>query len=207
MPNWCSNDLYIYGKGRQEIVEAIAGVSCEGKPFLIDFEKIIPTPEIMKDTNKGSQELNARILLGWDDGSTMLGWDWVQQAGIKDVEDLKAYLLKKDPWLATLAKNMKRAQEETGFSNWYDWRVENWGTKWNADGGTREEQRTRILLTFSTAWSPPTPIVKALSEKYPKNKFSLRYYECGMGYKGHLAMKGGKVVAEEYGDYRGRRGG
>ena len=85
--------------------------------------------------------------------------------------------------------------------------MDNWGTKWNTDGGYRDDQGTRIMLTFDTAWSPPIPIVDALSELYPKTKFSLRYYECGMGFKGRYAVKGGKVIAEEHGEYRGRRGG
>ena len=203
MPNWCSNDLYVYGKGRTEIVEAIAG---EGDA-VIDFEKIVPMPEALRDTSHGSREAEAKIINGMNDGSDMLGWSWIKKRGIENVEQLKAYLLGKCPELVELGEKLVKLQAEFGCTNWYDWSVENWGTKWNASVGTREERRTSFLLTFDTAWSPPTPIVKALSEKYPNNKFSLRYYEGGMGYKGHFAMKGGKIVADEYGKYRGRRGG
>jgi hypothetical protein len=203
VPNWCSNDLYIYGKGRQQIAEAIAGEN-----GVIDFDKIIPMPAILKGTTKGSEESEAAILLGWDNGLTMLGWEWVQQYGIKTVEELKAYLLKNNPELPKVAAKLKQAREETGFSNWYDWSIETWGTKWIAHDGVREDHRTRIMLTFETAWSPPMPIVKALSEKYPKNKFSFRYYECGVGFKGHFAVKGGVTIADESSNnYRGRRGG
>ena len=51
------------------------------------------------------------------------------------------------------------------------------------------------------------PVIEALSEKYPKNKFSLRYYEAGLGYKGRFAVKGGQVLENYQGEYRGRRGG
>ena len=97
---------------------------------------------------------------------------------------------------------------ETGYTSWYEWCCNSWGTKWNSSEGVRDDQRTRICLTFDTAWSPPMPIVDGLSEMYPKTKFSLRYYEAGMGFKGHYAMKGGGVVAKQYTEgYRGGRGG
>jgi len=203
VPNWCSNDLYIYGKGRHEIVTAIAGKD----HAVIDFDKIIPMPTILSGTVKGSTENMAAVLLGWETGSYMLDWDWVKEAGVTTLEGLKALLLKRDNTLLATAETMKQARAETGYTNWYDWCVENWGTKWNAHDGSCEEHRTRFLLQFDTAWSPPVPVIEALSEKYPKNKFSLRYYEAGMGYKGRFAVKGGQVLENYQGEYRGRRGG
>lgn len=47
-------------------------------------------------------------------------------------------------------------------NNWYFWRLENWGTKWNS-------QRTKIIdnqhILFETAWSMPHEIFLALSKK------------------------------------------
>ena len=54
MPNWCSNDLYIYGDARKDIADFISGP--EG---VIDFEKITPMPEVLKETSHGSEEQEA----------------------------------------------------------------------------------------------------------------------------------------------------
>ena len=51
-----------------------------------------------------------------------------------------------------------------GHSSWYDWRVENWGTKWNSYDLDRIDDDT---IAFSTAWANPEPIIKKLSAKYP----------------------------------------
>lgn len=203
MPNWCDNDLYIYGKHRTEIADAIANGE-----NVIDFEKIVPMPPGLIEIMKGSTSSDAEILLGWRDPDGMLGWDWVKAEGISDVEGLKAYLVKNNPDLPAIAEKMKALKEETGYSDWYQFAIERWGTKWNTDGGSRDDGRTRICLTFHTAWSPPMPIVDALAKKYPKTRFSLRYYECGMGFRGHYEVKGDDVLWDDYWeDYRGNRGG
>ena len=47
-------------------------------------------------------------------------------------------------------------------SDWYDWCVENWGTKWDAVEVHFSYGNTGIY--FETAWSPPIPIFKKLAE-------------------------------------------
>ncbi len=52
-----------------------------------------------------------------------------------------------------------------GIPNWYDWQIENWGTKWNAYEQSLEDLGYGVLeLRFDTAWSPPFPIIEALRE-------------------------------------------
>ena len=39
--------------------------------------------------------------------------------------------------------------------NWYDWNIENWGTKWDiTDSGLGAVSETELYAYFSTAWSP-----------------------------------------------------
>lgn len=62
--------------------------------------------------------------------------------------------------------------------NWYHWNIENWGTKWDmSDVDILEDTETSVLLTFSTAWSPPLAVFGALCEKYPNVSFSMSYEE------------------------------
>ena len=59
--------------------------------------------------------------------------------------------------------NLGREEEEKyGKNNWYDWSIENWGTKWNSVGTRVELKDGSLYYTFDTAWDCPREIVNAL---------------------------------------------
>jgi len=78
--------------------------------------------------------------------------------------------------------------------DWWNWRNENWGTKWNLvpthDGDltayTVEDSESFIQLEFDTAWSPPSGIYEALVDKYPDRSISWFYREDGVQMAGWL---------------------
>ena len=58
-------------------------------------------------------------------------------------------------------------RKKYGKNNWYDWSIENWGTKWNScDGELVDEYDNKLIYEFNTAWACPYPIFTALSKKY-----------------------------------------
>ena len=62
-------------------------------------------------------------------------------------------------------------RKKYGSLNWYDWSLENWGTKWNSvDAVVERISDTEIDYFFLTAWSPPMEIYLALLNKF--NRFS-----------------------------------
>ncbi len=74
--------------------------------------------------------------------------------------------------------------EKYGFSSWYDWKVANWGTKWDVgdSDGINTVDENSILVYFDSAWSPPTEFYEALHDK--GWGISAYYYEPGMAYTG-----------------------
>lgn len=43
-----------------------------------------------------------------------------------------------------------------GYMNWYDWSVDNWGTKWDAnDVSCKRIADDELQICFCTAWAPP----------------------------------------------------
>ncbi len=69
---------------------------------------------------------------------------------------------------ATL-KQQKNLKEKYGYSNWFDWREANWGTKWDAyDLATicinNENSDTSILIYFETAYYPPIDLYEHLKK-------------------------------------------
>lgn len=66
----------------------------------------------------------------------------------------------------------------------YDWSIDNWGTKWDADiiDWELREEESEIWVSFNSAWSPPTRLYDYLVEQ---GWFvDAIYYEPGMGYGG-----------------------
>lgn len=83
-----------------------------------------------------------------------------------------------------LEEDTARNIEKFGYGNWYDYCVNEWGTKWDVggDGMTCEIENGRISTSFDSAWSPP---IQAY-EKLVDLGFSVRayYYEGGMCFAG-----------------------
>jgi hypothetical protein len=64
---------------------------------------------------------------------------------------------------------------------WYDWCIQNWGTKWRGYDGRFNDDQT--AFSFCTAWSPPLPVIKKLAE-ITGQTFILGYIEEGMFFCG-----------------------
>ena len=81
--------------------------------------------------------------------------------------------------------------------NWYDWSIENWGTKWNSECVEIDGEDIR----FETAWSPCLPVIEALAERFPEARFWYRYYETGMCFGGAVEFINDKRVYCMEGEY------
>ena len=73
-----------------------------------------------------------------------------------------------------------------GYDNWYDWRVNNWATKWDVDVENLElsEDGTNISGWFDSAWSPPTGAYEEFLAKNEDCSIKALYYEGSMDFGG-----------------------
>ena len=69
---------------------------------------------------------------------------------------------------------------------WYDWQIQNWGTKWEPTDLSVEQCDEELEITFNTAWSPPEDICRAIRNKYPDVSVSWFYDEPSMEVAGYL---------------------
>ena len=90
-----------------------------------------------------------------------------------------------------------------GHTNWYDWCVDNWGTKWDVEchlefhdhgDGTAE-----IEGWFDSAWAPPIAAMQTLADDWDSCYIELMYFEGGMAFVGCWDSEGGDDYYE-YGD-------
>lgn len=90
-----------------------------------------------------------------------------------------------DPAQKKLIEDTERNLEVHGYGNWYDYCVNEWGTKWDVggdDGSCDQDGPNNLTMGFDSAWAPPT----AAMEKFVELGFkvTLYYYESGMCFAG-----------------------
>tara|TARA_B100001094_G_scaffold329334_1_gene391841 strand:- start:3070 stop:3666 length:597 start_codon:yes stop_codon:yes gene_type:complete len=91
----------------------------------------------------------------------------------------------------------KMAKQPTvdGHNNWYDWRVDNWGTKWDVDlyeGSITEQEELfgkddgdkKVDFGFDSAWAPPLGAIEHYLTNNDDVSIRLVYYEPGCDFMG-----------------------
>jgi len=76
-----------------------------------------------------------------------------------------------------------------GFDNWYDWRVQNWGTKWDVDSEGLEftdngDGTASITGWFDSAWAPPIEAYNTFLGDMDNCSIEATYEEGGMDFAG-----------------------
>lgn len=163
------------------------------KRTVFDFDTIIPTPQSIKDTERpmlgvppspgvpessccgdAQVEMYAQCLLNYRGAHhPYTHYAWLP-AGVKTWQQLRAYLDSTSPSAQFWGKRMLLAAADTGYPNWYEWNIANWGTKW---GAYQYKERARVpgsfVFEFQTAWAFPVPIFEKLASMYPTLVFSV----------------------------------
>ena len=89
-------------------------------------------------------------------------------------------------------------KEKYGYDNWYDWRLANWGVKWNASESSYDEECES--LHFDTPWAIPYPIAAKIAQDNPKANIDC-YSEVEQGWFDESEMNDGKVSITASGEY------
>jgi len=84
--------------------------------------------------------------------------------------------------------------------SWWDWRVQNWGTKWEPIDPDVNYIKEGIVITFDSAWSPPIQWLHTVHLDYPDLKFLLEFEEPGMNFYGHVDAYGKNGIFDEFED-------
>ena len=164
MPNHCHNRVTIYGSGN-DTDETRAQIAKLKQIFEDEniFTQIIPEPD-WHNTPIMSKEVNRNPIY--------------EPRG--NVGELPQYV--EDPWKRLVFKSSGRTDDR-----WYDWRLQNWDTKWDAyDVAITDDDPDQLEVEFDTAWSPPEAICSAIREQYPDLAVSWFYDEPGYEIAGYL---------------------
>jgi hypothetical protein len=83
-----------------------------------------------------------------------------------------------------LEEDSERNRQVHGYINWYDYCVNEWGTKWDvgSDSNPAQDIPGGLMLGFDSAWAPPIEAYNKLVDM--GFKIRAMYYESGMCYAG-----------------------
>ena len=162
MPNHCHNRVTFYPSGNNtasslDQIETIKDIFT-GESV---FTQIIPEPD-------------------WPNTPLMTGQEKSFATVRGHLGELPQYT--EDPWKRLVFKSTGQSDDR-----WYDWRVQNWDTKWDAyDVAVTDDDPECLEVEFNTAWSPPEAICNQLREDYPDIAISWFFDEPGCEIAGYL---------------------
>ena len=135
MPNHVINNIRISGDTAliRELLESVQ--ADEQSLGSIDFNKIIPMPESLKIECGSNTDKGLKAFTDFTQVYTLAGTR--EDADIENIpkEAEKAFLrIRSDitPEQWSLGKLAYENQCKYGVPTWYEWSINNWGTKWNA---------------------------------------------------------------------------
>ena len=159
MPNHCHNRVTVYSANTDDVAKIKQMFEDENC-----FTQIIPEPDW----------LNTPLM-----SSDMPKYDWDKPKG--KVGELPQYVN------TDYGKSLRFVSTGQIDDRWYDWRLQNWDTKWDCyDVVVTDDDPECTEIHFNTAWSPPEAICTALREQYPDVSISWFYDEPGCEIAGYL---------------------
>ena len=164
MPNWCWNNLEVTGDEIQlrEFVEKSTDKKLMHEDQEFTFQGTYPMPEEFKEIKTGAYTD--------ENGESHRRWREIDGKSIP-VSD----------------KEMKQFKKKYGSDNWYDWSLNNWGTKWDAcEPEILNNDINFFSVSFETAWGPPTEWIDNIMQDFPDLCFQLEYEEPGCAFGGLL---------------------
>lgn len=189
MPNYVQNILKIKNvKNADNLIERFTSKDDEGNDYF-DFNKIIPRPERLNltsgtITNKAIKYVLYKMPI--EHRNSILNrinrtFKWLESDNINELNKTKEIFEKKlnnnnkdDLEYIDYAKFDIKSFEDLGityisniidygYPTWYEWSIENWGTKWGTMENKIIKGKNYIKFYFETAWSTPLPIFKELA--------------------------------------------
>lgn len=116
-------------------------------------------------------------------------------AQLKDFKD-KFFTFVENKKVPTFNKIVPMPDEEK--DNWYDWRVEHWGTKWDANYSEINAMASNMIdVRFDTAWSPPIEFFNTCADIYDKLRFECYFIDECNNFCGMFNIKGEEHEVQE----------
>lgn len=188
MPNWCEFDLRVSGKATEvHNFETRLVMNRAGESDMVSMlAAFLPIPEALRDTVSPYRDPHSE--------------DQVLAAEGGEQDRMRAENV--------AHRNQYEALKATyGAGDWYAWTCQTWGVKWADRSRIVHKGSRSLMLTGECPWGPPLEGLTRISAEWPTLRFTIEWFECGMGFAGKASLHGGEIVSTSSRDYRGGRGG
>ena len=160
MPNWVMNELTCIFQSEEECNSFKAKVDEENF-----YHSFFPMLEILQGTQSPNVNVDKLIL------------DYNKETNSKAM-GLTEIIKANHHWFSGIAEQALKNQQAyiaTGYTNWYDWSVDNWGVKWDASAFKTKELSdfNTVIYSFNSPWDTPEKFVIELSKLYPNATFEM----------------------------------
>lgn len=172
MPNHITN-IVEFDCTNEEFLEIAEFLRAEEEPLgSVDFNKLIPMPSSLDVESRFNK-----------DGMIGAYKKFLKYRGDDNDITLEKYANKHDIKYNDLLLGEQYYENEKryGAADWYDWRIKNWGSKWNAYDTTPIYNDSKILR-FCTAWNCVMPVIMELSRQFPDIIISYGWADENIGY-------------------------
>lgn len=193
MPNWVITRIQISGDEDKikEFEDKMLDLS-EGAEQVFTFNRIKQRPEELENTISPDPRPQTQKVKDLDGNEIEVQ---VYQSVINEWEIQAAIKRGETPPEPIPCNNATTEQQEElilkyGRSNWYDWNLHNWGTKWDAKEAFYNQEDK--ILQFETAWSCPDTVLLEMFEQFPDLHFEGSFADEDFGSNaGYIASDSG----------------
>ena len=193
MPNHIQNRLVVTANSNEELQNFLASIKgdtiVDDQEQLIDFNRIIPMPLPLRDTEASSRIDDAIYYYLVKTNQEEMVSSILRHSNFYTMDRFAGRNEKELNELLEIGKQYVEIFKECGAKDWYDWSICHWGTKWNAYETYLETlDEYSVILSFQTAWNGVPNIIQKLTEMFPTITFDYKYadedmgYNCGEGY-------------------------
>lgn len=179
MPNHVRNIVTFTGT-KEAVYKLRTETEGDSQEPVIDFNKIVPMPDSIRNTTSGNEAQKAKELV-----DKALKEEIGKEVALEYLHEFLS---------GDLGKYIKNYLEY-GFTDWYGWSCKHWGTKWNA---YQQAENSSDQIEFNTAWSTPYQVMQKLSEKYPDVEIRVEYADEDLGANcGYYVLENGIITDEQ----------
>jgi hypothetical protein len=120
---------------------------------------------------------------------------FITQAGIEDSTDPYLAYNNEEKGYGFFDRFVPTPPELLEGGGWWEWRISNWGTKWNPNFNMFEtdDYDLRISMSMSTAWAPPMEFFTTFTEFFSSAIVKVTYLEESMGFCGRAEFYQGSA--------------
>ena len=180
MASYVKTRFEVYGK-KNDVQKFIAFISSETSDF--DFNNVIPMPKEL-DMDFGTAEMESLVYYCMKNGLDPKTFDKLgsfTRFTIPEMEKRFREIGKEPEEYYKLGEQYYKNYQKYGYTSWYSWCIEHWGTKWNAlnidfNGMypiNPETDKYAANYEFDTVWTEPFAVFEEIIEKFPELEFEM----------------------------------